>query len=227
MPELHFQIEGAEAVPHAATPLIALKLRITNFPTTETIHAITLRCQVQIEPVKRRYVPNEQEKLLDLFGTPERWARTVKPLLWMNTSVAVPRFTGELLVDLELPCTFDFNVAATKYFHALDSGDIPVAVMFSGTLFYKGLLDGQNAGALQISQVPWDREANYRLPVSIWKEMMEMYHPNSAWLCLRRDVFEQLYNYKVRHGIPTWEQAIAKALAAADASTEIPEEVKV
>jgi hypothetical protein len=217
MPELHFQIEGAEAVPHAATPLIALKLRISNFPATETIHAITLRCQVQIEPAKRRYVTNEQEKLLDLFGTPERWARTVKPLLWMNTSVAVPRFTGELLVDLELPCTFDFNVAATKYFHALDSGDVPVAVMFSGTLFYEG-----SEGTLQISQVPWDRESSYRLPVSVWKEMMEMHHPNSAWLCLRRDAFEQLYNYKVRHGLPTWEQAIAKALAAA----EIPEEVK-
>jgi Family of unknown function (DUF6084) len=221
MPELHFQIEGAEAVPHAATPLIALKLRITNFPATETIHAITLRCQVQIEPAKRRYVPNEQEKLLDLFGTPERWARTVKPLLWMNTSVAVPRFTGELLVDLELPCTFDFNVAATKYFHALNSGDIPVAVMFSGTLFYEG-----SNGALQISQVPWDRECIYRLPVSVWKDMMEMHHPNSAWLCLRRDTFEQLYNYKVRHGLPTWEQAIAKALASENASAKISEEVE-
>jgi hypothetical protein len=221
MPELHFKIDGAEAVPHAATPMIALKLRITNFPATETIHAITLRCQVQIEPAKRRYVPNEQDKLLDLFGTPERWARTVKPLLWMNTSVAVPRFTGELLVDLELPCTFDFNVAATKFFHALNSGDIPVAVMFSGTLFYVG-----PDGALQISQIPWDREASYRLPVSVWKEMMEMHHPNSAWLCLRRDTFEQLYKFKVRHGLPTWEQAIAKALASADASTEIPEGVK-
>jgi hypothetical protein len=221
MPELHFKIEGAEAVPNAATPLIALKLRITNFPATETIHAVTLRCQVQIEPAKRRYVPNEQEKLLDLFGTPERWARTVKPLLWMNTSVAVPRFTGELLVDLELPCTFDFNVAATKYFHALDSGDIPVAVMFSGTLFYEG-----PDGALQISQVPWDRESSFRLPVSVWKEMMEMHHPNSAWLYLRRDSFEQLYNYKVRHGLPTWEQAIAKALAGEKASAEISEEVE-
>ena len=221
MPELHFQIEGAEAVSHAATPLIALKLRVTNFPPTEAIHAITLRCQVQIEPARRRYVPKEQEKLLDLFGTPERWARTVKPLLWMNTSVAVPRFTGERLVDLELPCTFDFNLAATKYFHALDSGDIPVTVMFSGTLFYVG-----PDGALQISQVPWDRESSYRLPVSVWKEMMEMHHPNSAWLCLRRDSFEQLYNYKVRHGLPTWEQAIAKALAAADACTKIPEEIK-
>jgi hypothetical protein len=221
MPELHFQIEGAEAVAHAATPLIALKLRITNFPSTETIHAITLRCQVQIEPAKRRYVPNEQKKLLDLFGTPERWARTVKPLLWMNTSIAVPRFTGELLVDLELPCTFDFNVAATKYFHALDSGDIPVAVMFSGTLFYEG-----SNGALQISQVPWDRECIYRLPVSVWKDMMEMHHPNSAWLCLRRDTFEQLYNYKVRHGLPTWEQAIDKALASENASAKISEEVE-
>lgn len=220
MPELHLQIEGAEAVAHAATPLIALKLRITNFPAAETIQAITLRCQVQIEPAKRRYAANEQEKLLDLFGTPERWGRTVKPLLWMNTSVAVPRFTGELLVDLELPCTFDFNVAATKYFHALDAGDIPVAVMFSGTLFYE-----DPNGALQISQVPWDRESSYRLPISVWKEMMEMHHPNSAWLCLRRDAFEMLYNYKVRHGLPTWEQAIAKALAA-EASTEIPDEVE-
>jgi hypothetical protein len=221
MPELHFQIEGADAVPHAATPLIALKLRITNLPATETIHAVTLRCQVQIEPAKRRYVPNEQEKLLDLFGTPERWARTVKPLLWMNTSVAVPRFTSELLVNLELPCTFDFNVAATKYFHALDSGEIPVAVMFSGTLFFEG-----PDGGLQISQVPWDRESNFRLPVSVWKEMMEMHHPNSAWLCLRRDTFEQLYNYKVRHGLPTWEQAIAKALASENASAPVIKEVE-
>jgi hypothetical protein len=201
--------------------LIAAKLRITNFPAVEIIHAITLRCQVQIEPAKRRYVANEQEKLLDLFGTPERWARTVKPLLWMNTSVAVPRFTGELLVDLELPCTFDFNVAATKYFHALEAGDIPVAVMFSGTLFYEG-----PEGSLQISQVPWDRECSFRLPVSVWKEMMEMHHPNSAWLCLRRDTFEQLYNYKVRHGLPTWEQAIAKALAGEITSAPLTEEVQ-
>jgi len=216
MPELHFQIEGAEAVAHAAAPLIALKLRITNLPATEAIHTLTLRCQVQIEPAKRRYVPEEQEKLLDLFGEPERWSRTLKPLLWMNTSVAVPAFTDNLLVDLQLPCTFDFNVAATKYFHALNNGEIPVCVMFSGTVFYTSA-----DGALQIAQVPWDREANFRLPVSIWKKMMDLHFPNTAWLCLQRDVFEQLYEYKMRHGIPTWEQTIVRALAA-----EQPEEVE-
>jgi Family of unknown function (DUF6084) len=217
MPELHFQIEGAEAVAHAAAPLIAFKLRITNLPATEAIHTLTLRCQVQIEPAKRRHLPQEQEKLLDLFGEPERWGRTVRPLLWMNTTVAVPGFTDNVLVDLELPCTFDFNVATTKYFHALQAGDIPVCVMFSGTVFYKGADD-----ALQVAQVPWDREANFCLPVSVWQEMMDMHFPDTAWLCLRRDAFEQLYQYKMRHGIPTWEQAIARALAAAG-----PEEVEV
>lgn len=209
MPELHFSIEGAEAIANAAAPLIALKLRITNLPATEAIHTLTLRCQVQIEPARRSYVPKERELLLDLFGEPERWSRTVRPLLWMNTSVAVPGFSGDILVDLELPCTFDFNVATTKYFHALTSGDIPLCIMFSGTVFYKSEDD-----ALQIAQVPWDREANFRLPISVWKEMMDVYFPNTAWLCLRRDIFEQLYKYKLRHGLPTWEQAIVRALAS-------------
>ena len=223
MPELRFHIEGVEAVSHAAAPLLALKLRITNLPETEAIHTLTLRCQIQIEPAKRRYAAQEQEKLLDLFGTPERWARTVRPLLWMNTSVVVPGFNGTTLADIELPCTFDFNVAATKYFHALDAGDIPVCVMFSGTVFYKDEED-----ALQIAQIPWDREANVRLPVSVWKEMMDMHHPNSAWLCLERATFERLYEYKMRRGLPTWEQAIAAMLAAAEsAAAPSTEEVQV
>jgi Family of unknown function (DUF6084) len=215
MPELNFAIENAEAIAHAAVPLIALKLRITNkqggtdASSSETIHSITLRCQVQIEPTKRRYVAQEQSKLLDLFGDPERWSRTVRPLLWMNTSVAIPAFTGNTVVDLQLPCSFDFNVAATKYFHALESGEIPLCVMFSGTIFYRSV-----EGELQVAQVPWDREANFRLPLAVWREMMDMHYPNTAWLCLHRDAFEQLYTYKVRHGLPTWEQAIARALAA-------------
>jgi hypothetical protein len=211
MPDLQFQIEGAEAVAHAAAPLLALKLRIRNLPATQTIHTLTLRCQVQIEPAKRRYLPPEQEKLTDLFGEPERWSRTVRPLLWMNTTVGVPAFTESVMVDLQLPCTFDFNVAATKYFHALDAGEIPLCVMFSGTVFYQS-----EEASLQVAQVPWDREANFRLPVAVWKQMIEMHYPNSAWLCLQRDAFERLYAYKMRQGIPTWEQAIKRALTMAE-----------
>ena len=208
MPELHFQVEGSEAVANAAVPMIALKLRITNLPAEEAIHSVALRCQVQIEPARRRYESAEQEKLLDLFGTPDRWSRTVRPMLWMNTSVAVPGFTGTTLADLELPCTFDFNVAATKYFHALNTGEVPLCVMFSGTVFYNGTGD-----ALQVTQIPWDREANYRLPISVWKQMMDAHYPNTAFLCLQRDAFDRLSEFKQRHGIPTWEQAIERALA--------------
>ncbi len=205
MPDLQFHITGAEVVAHAAVPMLALKLRITNQTPDEAIHSLSLRCQVQIEPARRRYVPAEQDKLRDLFGEPERWSRTVRSMLWMNTTIAVPGFTGSTLVDLELPCTFDFNVATTKYFHGLDSGDIPLCILYSGTVFYQGEDQG-----LQVANIPWDRETSYRFPAAIWQKMMDDYYPNTTWLRLERDTFDRLYQYKVRHGILTWEQLLDK-----------------
>lgn len=216
MPDLHFQIEGAEAVSHSAAPLLALKLRITNAPADQAIHTLSLRCQVQIEPTRRQYANTEQEKLRDLFGEPERWSRTVRSMLWMNTSIAIPGFTGTTVIDLQLPCTFDFTVASTKYFHALEAADIPLCVMFSGTVFYRGEDD-----ALQVAQIPWDRETNYRMPVEVWRQAIDQHYPNSAWLRLERDTFNRLYEYKVRNGIPTWEQVVDK-LVASQQTDEVP-----
>ncbi len=216
MPDLQFHIEGAEAVQHAAAPLLALKLRITNVPDDQGIHTLSLRCQIQIEPARRRYAGAEQEKLRDLFGEPDRWSRTVRSLLWMNTSMVIPGFTSTTVADLQLPCTFDFNIATTKYFHALGTGDIPLCILFSGTVFYRG-----EDGALQVTQIPWDREANYRLPVEVWKQMMDQHYPNSAWLRLERDTFDRLHEYKVRNGIPTWEQMLNKLVASKKAD-EVP-----
>lgn len=215
MPDLEFAIEGAEAVPHAAVPLLALRLRITNTPSEEEVHSILLRCQVQIEPARRSYSPNEKEKLLDLFAEPARWARTVRPLLWMNTGVSVPAFSGSVQVDLQLPCSFDFNLATTKYFHALQTGEIPITVLFSGTVFYRGNLDN-----LQVAQVPWNREASYRLPLELWKRLIDQHYPHVAFLELSRDAFDRIYAYKVRHGIPTWEQVIARLLPVEE-TTEV------
>jgi hypothetical protein len=203
MPDLQFQLEGAEAVAHAAAPLLALKLRITSQPSTEGIHSISLRCQVQIEPTRRRYTSAEQEMLRDLFGEPDRWSRSVRSMLWMNTTIAVPGFTGSTLVDLELPCTFDFNIASTKYFHALQSGEIPLCILYSGTIFYQ-----TESGQLQVAHIPWDRETNYRLPAAVWHQMMDEHYPNSTWLRLDRGTFDRLYRYKMRHDILTWEKLL-------------------
>ncbi len=207
MPELSFRIESAEAMAYAAVPMIALKLRITNRPEEQAVHTIVLRCQVQIDPVKRRYSSQEQARLHDLYGEPARWAQTVKPLHWMNTTVTVPSFTNSAIVDVELPCSFDFNLAATKYFHALETGEVPLTVMFSGTVFY-----AETDGRLQATQIPWDREASHRLPITVWKKMMDAHYPNTAWLGLQRDMFEKLLNYKVRNGIPTFERALEELL---------------
>jgi hypothetical protein len=208
MPDLSFQIEEASVVPFAATPTLAFKLQIKNATANETIHTIALRCQIQIEVARRRYTPEEQESMLDLFGTPDRWSQTLRSMLWTNLNMVVPAFPGSSTVaDLHLPCTFDFNVAATKYFEGLTDGDIPLNIMFSGTVFYAP----QDSG-LQVAPISWEQEARFKLPVKVWREMMDSYYPNSVWLSLRRDVFERLYRYKMRHGIPTWEQTLEEVL---------------
>jgi hypothetical protein len=207
MPDLSFEVENAEAVPFAAAPLLAFKLRLSNRFADEPIHTIALRCQIMIDPARRRYQAEDQERLRDLFGAPERWGQTVRPMLWTHTSLVVTSFTGSDVVDLPVPCTFDFNIAATKYFAGLTDGEVPLTLQFSGTIFY-----ATGEGTLQVAQISWDKEARYRLPVQVWKQMMEIYYPNSAWLSLRKDVFDRLYRYKVRRGIPTWEQALERLL---------------
>jgi len=202
-------IESAEVVQYASTPLMAFKVRIANNPSEEIIHTVALRAQIQIEVTRRKYDANEQTRLLDLFGEPERWGQTLRNMLWTHASVVVPRFTGSVLADIPVPCTFDFNVAATKYFHGVTSGDLPLCFQFSGTVFYQ-----KEGEALQVAPISWDKEAKYRLPVKVWKDLMDVYYPNSAWLALQRDTFEKLYQYKMREGIPTWEEALERALNA-------------
>jgi hypothetical protein len=212
MPELSFQIQGVEAAPFSATPQLNLRILIKSAEPGTPIQNILLQCQIQIEPARRKYEGGEQSDLRDLFGEPERWGQTLRPMLWTNTSSIVPSFQGEIVAEVALPCTFDFTVAATKYFHGLKNGDIPICALFSGTIFYAT----EEAG-WQVEKIPWNREASYRVPVSTWKEMMDRCYPNTAWLCLRRDVFEELHQYKVSHGIPTWEQAFETMLASAEA----------
>jgi hypothetical protein len=209
MPDLGITVEKAEVVPFAVSPTLAFKLRVANADQAEAIHTVVLRCQIQIEVTRRRYTALDQERLRDLFGEPERWGQTLRNLLWTNASVVIPQFTGVATVDLHVPCTFDFSIATTKYFNGLADGDIPILLMFSGTVFY-----ADQTGALRAAPVSWDKETKFRLPLKVWKDMMDAYYPNSAWLCLRRDVFEDLHRFKVERGIPTWEQAFEIILAS-------------
>lgn len=212
MPELDFSIETAASVEHAAAPLLSFTLRATTAPL-QTIHSIALRCQIWIEPAKRRYQPREQGRLVELFGEPARWGQTLRSMLWTNATVIVPPFTGSATFDLPIACTHDFNVAAAKYFDALEDNLVPLRFMFSGTIFHAG-----PDGHLQVAQIPWSKEAAFSLPVAAWKQMMDSHYAGAAWLFLRKDTFDQLYQYKTTHGLTSWEAAIERLLTGKEAS---------
>ncbi len=163
MPELTFDVAGAAPMPMAASPHLVFQLRISDSdPRPLPIPAVALRCQIRIEPTRRRYDAAEQRGLLDLFGEPARWGQTLRGLLWTHASLVVPSFTGHTVVDLPIPCTFDFNVAATKYFAALENGEVPLQLLFSGTIFH-----ATDDSALQAAPISWEKEAEFRLPVRI------------------------------------------------------------
>jgi len=202
-----FSVLDIFAEPYAVAPQLTARLRIEE-GTGQVIHAIALRCQVRIEPQRRHYDTAEQEALRGLFGERERWVDTLKPFLWMQCNTTVQGFTGATEVDLVLPCTYDFDVIGSRYLHALDAGNMPVNLLFSGTVFTKG------SNGFGVQQVPWDCEARYELPVSVWRQMIESYFPGSGWIRLEQDVLDLMADYRARHGLMTWDETVQALLAA-------------
>ncbi len=207
MSTYEFSVVDIFAEPYAAAPQLTARLRILE-SSGETIHAIALRCQVRIEPQRRRYEEADESGLRALFGDRDRWVDTLKPFLWMQCNAMVQGFTGITEVDLALPCTYDFEVTGSRYLHAVTEGTIPLALLFSGTIFTKG------ANGFGVQQVPWDCEANYALPVTVWQQMIESYFPNTGWIRLDQDVLDSLADFKSRHGLTTWEETVATLLSA-------------
>lgn len=205
MPDLDFHVEGADILPYAAVPTLVFTLSIEN-ADGEPVRSVALKTQIRILTPKRRYTSDERERLAELFGETQRWGDTLKPMVWTHTTVQVPAFTGSTTVEMPVPCTYDFEVVSAKYFHALERGEIPLEFLFSGTIFYAGHM------GLQVSQIAWEKEAHYRLPASLWHKLMDVYFPNSAWLRLRKDVFDGLYAYKTRQGLATWEDTVERLL---------------
>ena len=203
MPDLDFKVVDAEAVLFAAAPTMLFKLHIHNAVADEQVQSIMLQTQIRIEATRRHYDAEAEGRLLEVFGEPHRWGETLRSLLWTHATVIVPRFTDSIVADLPIPCSYDFDVAAAKYFYALEDGEVPLLFLFSGTVFY---MTGE--GPLQITQISWEKEAPFRLPVQVWKRMMDHYFPNSAWLRVRKDVFDRLYAYKARQALPSWDGAL-------------------
>ena len=213
MTELVFDCTGASADRYAVMPSMTLRLRISE-TSGGRVAAIALRCQLRIEPARRRYSDDEAERLNDLFGETQRWADTLKPLQFINVSIMVPGFSGSAEIDLPVPLTYDMEIGATRYFAGLDEGEVPLLLLFSGTVFS---LDG---GKMSVTQVPWSKEASYRLPVSVWREAIDAHFPNSSWIRLSATAMDELLRYKMSKALPTWESAVLALLDEAAEPSE-------
>ena len=208
MSPLSFSVVDARPEAHAAVPTLMLRLRI-DAATPEPVHAVALRCQIMIEPQRRRYEPNEEERLTELFGETPRWGDTLRPFLWTNVGMTIPGFTGGTDVDLPITCTYDMDVAAVKYFHALGHGEIPLVLLFSGTAFSRG------AAGLSAQPIAWHEEASFRLPVATWRATIVIYFPNSGWLRLHEETLDALRRFRAERALLTWDETLAVLLKEA------------
>lgn len=210
MPDLEFSVVKASVVEFALAPMLAFTLRIEAASSESKIQSIMLHTQIRLDVTKRAYDSDTENRLVELFGSTDRWGQTLRNLLWSNSDTVVPGFEGSTEVGLQVPCTYDFEIAATKYLWAVQSGAAPLQFLFSGTVFYTS-----DDGALQIAPIPWEKEADFALPGELWHEMMERYFPNSSWVRISKDLFARLCDYKAREGLPTWDAVMEKLLSAA------------
>jgi hypothetical protein len=196
-------VEVVEARParFAAVPTLLFRLAVAE-DSGDPVHAVALRAQIQIEPQRRRYTTDEAGRLLELFGAQPQWGDSLRPFLWTHAAVMLTGFTGHTEVDLPVPCSYDFEVAAAKYLHALDDGEIPLVLLFSGTVF------ARRDGVVSVQPVPWHVEAPYRLPVKAWRDLMDLYFPNAGWIRLRRETIDALTRFKAERAIPSWDDAL-------------------
>jgi len=210
--ELVFDCIGASPDKYAVAPSMSLKLRISE-TSGQRVDAIALRCQIRIEPARRRYSAEEAERLNDLFGDTARWADTLKPMQFTTVATMVPGFTGSIEVDLPIPFTYDLEIGTTRYFTGLEGGEIPLLLLFSGTVFSK--VDDK----LSIQQVPWSKEAHYRLPLTVWQEAIDVHFPDSGWIKMSRSTLDELLEFKSRAALPTWDATIAALLSLVGENT--------
>ncbi|HEX3283523.1 MAG TPA: DUF6084 family protein [Mycobacterium sp.] len=211
MTDVTFAVVGVEPEPYAVTPVLNARLGIAAVGD-DPIHTIALRAAVRIEPMRRGYSDEEAAGIVDLFGPRERWATTLHTFQWLQTSAMVQGFSGATQVNLPLECTYDFEVAASKYLHALRDGAVPLQFLFSGTIFSQG------ARGFAVQQVPWDREDHFEMPVSVWRDLMQQHYPNTGWLRLDRDTLDGLAAYRSARGLLSLDEAVTSLLDAS--STE-------
>jgi Family of unknown function (DUF6084) len=204
--DLDFEVLGARPVKYAAAPMLSLDLQIAETGGRE-VYMVALTVQLMIEPARRSYDDETRERLVELFGAPERWAVTTRSLVWSKLDVLVPAFTGITTVTVPIACHYDLELAAAKYLHSLPAGEAPLALHFNGMIYYPG-----EDGGLQMVLIPWSKSIDFRMPVSVWQETIAHYYPGTSWIAVSSQTFEALQKEKLERGLATLDACVSALL---------------
>lgn len=206
-----FTVLDVAAVRHAATPTLRFDMHVSD-PAGREVYAIALSVQIQIDPAQREYDDATRSRLVELFGAPERWGATTHAFEWARIDVLVPSFTGATSFALQVPCTYDLEVAAAKYFYCLPDGMVPLSFHYSGMVLYRE----PGGGGVQVTPVPWSCSTRWRMPVQTWKAAMAAQYPGGGWIHLSADTLEALMDRKAAAGHHSFDALVATMLRAED-----------
>ncbi|MGW7356868.1 DUF6084 family protein [Streptomyces sp. NPDC054802] len=210
IPELTFRVTGAEPDPVAAVPTLRFALELAR-SGGGPVRAVSLTVMLRIDVLRREHPADTHAALAELFGLPEEWHRSMRPLAWTQTTVHVPSFTDRTTVPFPVACGTDPELAVTKYLRAAKEGTVPLGFLFNGTLFYEHAGTG-GAPALRAAAIPWSAEAGYDLPAGIWHGLVERYHGGSPWLRLPRETYDRLDAFRARNVLGSADDAVRALL---------------
>ena len=165
-----------------------------------------------IEPQQRRYEPAEQARLVELFGDAPRWGETLRPFLWTHVGTVITGFTG------------DHRDRPPDHVHLRlrgGGGQVPARARrrrdpAPAPLLRHGVPRRRpTRPASPRAPVAWHEEASFRLPVRVWRDVMDRYFPNSGWVRLSPETLDALTRFKAARALPTWDETLEQLLKEA------------
>jgi hypothetical protein len=201
-----FEVQDVTWVADSAAPMLSFALGVSETSGRE-VFTIALTAQINIDPARRAYDADTREALVELFGEPERWAATTHSFLLAHATTLVPSFSGQTTFTMPVPCTYDLEVAAAKYIHSLPDGEVPLSFHFTGSVLYRG-----DDGQMQVILIPWTCSAQWRMPVTSWREMMAHHYPGGGWIRVSDETLAELARHKARRGLHSYDATVNELL---------------
>ena len=163
------------------------------------IYTIALRCQINVDPARRRYDADPASDCPSCSESPSGGARRPRASCGRASTCSSRASKARPTSTSRCPAATTSRSRPPDISRGLSDGAVPLSFHLSGSVFYK-----TSSGELRITQVPWDIDVRYELPLAVWTDMMEHHYPEEWLGALRRENPEWPFEVqgRARSGLP-------------------------